>query len=69
MPTPLSVMNLDDDLAGAKRAERASRWQLTKPGPLEVWVTMSPVRLPNEKFTARLSWTKIPLPTSICPVR
>jgi len=60
VPTPLSAMNLDDDLVGAKRAERASRWELTKPGPLEIWVTMSPARQPNEKFTARILWMEYP---------
>ncbi|MGH9921100.1 MAG: hypothetical protein ACRD6W_19800, partial [Nitrososphaerales archaeon] len=60
MSTPLSAMNLDDDLEGTKRAERASRWQLAKSGPLEVRVTMSPVRQPHEKFTARLLWTEYP---------
>ena len=60
MSTPLSSMNLDDDFEGAKRAERASRWQLTKRNSLEVWVTMSPARQPNEMFTARLLWTEYP---------
>lgn len=60
MSTPLSVMNLDDDLEGAKRTERANRWELTKPGPLEVRVTMSPMSQPQEKFTAQLLWTEYP---------
>jgi hypothetical protein len=58
--TPLSSMNLDDDLAGAKRTERASRWQLSKPGPTEIWAILSPLKQPGEKFTARLIWTEYP---------
>jgi hypothetical protein len=58
--TPLSAMNLDDDLEGAKRTDRASRWELTKAAQLEVRVTMSPQRQPHEKFTARLLWAEYP---------
>lgn len=60
MSTSLSALNLDDDFEGVKRTDRAVRWQLGRPGPLEVEVTMSPRTHPQERFTARLVWSEYP---------
>jgi hypothetical protein len=58
----LSTLNLDDDLREAISVPEASRWQLQRAGPLEVWASMSSSSNPGEVFLARLLWTQYPEP-------
>ena len=60
MSDELSRLNLKDDLEEAKSVPDAARWTLEMPGNLEVLATMSPSNAPNERFQARLLWTKYP---------
>jgi hypothetical protein len=60
MNTELSELNLQDDFDEALTAPEATRWQLEKPEPLEVWVTMYSAGAPEEKFQARLLWRMYP---------
>ena len=56
MSEELSQLNFAEDFEGVLRVSDASRWELTKAGPLEVWATMSPATKPEEEFQARLLW-------------
>ena len=60
MNDELSHLNLRDDFAEAGDAPEASRWELEMPSDLEVLVTLSPAPDLNEKFQARLLWTRYP---------
>ena len=63
----VSKLNLDDDYVEALGVEDAERWVLERKGDLEVWTTVSPLDLPDERFTARLLWIVYPgdLPPSV----
>ena len=63
----LSTLNLDDDFIEAQQTEDASRWSLERRGDLEVWATVHPDLVPEEFFTARLTWSAYPgdFPASI----
>lgn len=60
MTDELSHLNLRDDFAEACDAPESGRWILEMPGELEVLVTLAPARERNEKFQARLLWTRYP---------
>lgn len=60
MSDELSRLNLRDDFGEAGDVSEASRWILEMPSDLEVLVTLAPAHEPNEKFQARLLWTKYP---------
>ncbi len=60
MADELSVLNLDEDFKKVQANSDAARWTLEKPGPLEVWVTMSSARAPAEMFQVRLLWETYP---------
>jgi len=56
----LSRLNLRDDFGEAGNVPEASRWILEITSDLEVLVTLTPAREPNESFQARLLWTRYP---------
>lgn len=56
----LSALNLIADYDVVLKTPDAARWQLEKPGPLEVYVTMSSAAAPAETFQARLFWVAYP---------
>jgi hypothetical protein len=60
MADELSILNLRDDFEEAAGVSDAARWKLETPSPLEVLATLSSVTAPDEKFQARLFWTKYP---------
>jgi hypothetical protein len=60
MSDELSKLNLRDDFAEAASVSDATRWELEMPGDLEVLATFSPATAPNERFQARLLWTRYP---------
>ena len=60
MSDELSRLNLRDDFGEAVEVSEASRWILEMPSAMEVFVSLAPAREPNEKFQARLLWTKYP---------
>jgi len=60
MSDEFSKLNLHDDFEEASGISDASRWMLEMPGDFEVLATMTPASAPNEKFQARLLWTKYP---------
>ena len=60
MSDEISPLNLDDDLQEVLDTPDATRWTLEKPGPLEVWATMSPAGHAAEVFQARLLWSRYP---------
>lgn len=60
MSDELSKLNLYDDFEEASGVADASKWKLEMPGDFEVLVMMTPASSPNEKFQARLLWTKYP---------
>jgi hypothetical protein len=60
MSDELSKLNLKDDFEEAKSVRDAARWALEMPQDLEVLATMSPANAPNERFQARLLWSKYP---------
>jgi hypothetical protein len=60
MSDDLSKLNLKDDFEEATGVSDTPRWTLEMPGDLEVLATMSPASAPNERFQARLLWTKYP---------
>lgn len=60
MPQELSELNLNDDFERVLACPEASHWELGRPQPLEVLVTMSPSSSPEEIFQARLLWCVYP---------
>jgi len=60
MSDELSKLNLKDDFEEAIGVSDSARWVLEMAGELEVLATMSPASAPNERFQARLLWTKYP---------
>lgn len=60
MADELSVLNLEEDFKKVLAHPDAERWNLEKPGPLEVWAIMSSARMPHELFQARLLWEVYP---------
>jgi hypothetical protein len=56
----LSALNLDDDYQEVLTVHEAARWALEHPGPLEVWVTLSPASASEQLFQARLLWHQYP---------
>jgi hypothetical protein len=60
MSDELSGFNLKDDFEEARGVPDAKRWALELAGDLEVLATMSAASAPNERFQARLLWTKYP---------
>ncbi len=59
MNEELSGLNLQEDFEKALSSEDAARWQLAKPGPLEVLATMTPAGQ-QDSFQARLHWSAYP---------
>lgn len=49
-----------DGLPAGDDREPADTWSAVLVGPLEVWVTFTPVRHPAERFQARLAWDRYP---------
>jgi hypothetical protein len=60
MSDDLSELNFRQDLEEALQAEDAKRWKIERVGPLEVYVSLSPVQAPAEIFQARLLWRVYP---------
>ncbi len=60
MGDDLSALNLAEDFEKVLGCSDVERWKVEKPGPLEVWVCMSPVGHPGEMFQGRLLWTSYP---------
>jgi hypothetical protein len=60
MSDELSKLNLKDDFEEVMGVADSARWVLEMAGELEVLATMSPASVPNERFQARLLWTKYP---------
>lgn len=60
MDAALSELNLADDFEDCLEVEDGERWSLKKVGPLEVWMTISPIQDPKESFQARFLWTEYP---------
>lgn len=60
MSDELSARCLDADLAEVRESDDAERWELTRPGELEIYATLSPLSDPGESFQARLLWTLYP---------
>jgi hypothetical protein len=60
MSDELSKLNFKDDFEEAIGVSDSARWVLEKATDLEVLATMSPASAPNERFQARLLWTKYP---------
>jgi len=56
----LSALNLKDDFAKVIVVQDAERWTLEHLVPLDVWATLSPMSVPNERFQARLLWSTYP---------
>ena len=56
----LSALNLADDFKEAQAVEDSHRWELSLPNSLEVLATVSPISSPQERFQARLLWSKYP---------
>src|SRR5712692_9932908 len=56
----LSALNLADDFKEAQAVEDLHRWELSLPNSLEVLATVSPISSPQERFQARLLWSKYP---------
>jgi hypothetical protein len=60
MSRELSELNFAQDFEVALGVSDATRWHLTKAGPLKVWATMSPAAKPEESFQAQLLWRVYP---------
>lgn len=60
MNAELSALNLAEDIESTQAVVDATRWELVKPAPLEVWATMSPAAADAERFQARLLWEIYP---------
>jgi hypothetical protein len=60
MSASLDGLCLSQDLEEAATALDAARWRLEGSNTLEVLVTMSPSKHPEENFQARLSWESYP---------
>lgn len=60
MNEELSALNLSEDFTKVLSCEDVSRWKIEKPGPLEVWVSLSPGSHPEDVFQARLLWKSYP---------
>jgi hypothetical protein len=56
----LSELNLKDDFQEVLGLEEASIWKLEKPGPLEIWCTLSSLKAPGDLFQVRLLWISYP---------
>jgi hypothetical protein len=56
----VSELALDDDLEDMAAAADSGRWSVVRAGPLEIWCTLSPTSLPDQRFQARLLWTTYP---------
>ena len=56
----LSELAFDHDCRELPQAEDATRWTVEKIGPLEVYVVISSIKAPDEKFQARLLWATYP---------
>ena len=60
MSDELSRLNLQEDFEKVLSCEDSLRWELEKPGPLEVWASLYPTGDPKEVFQARLLWRVYP---------
>lgn len=60
MGDDLSELNFQQDLEEALQADDAKRWKIFTPGPLEVYITVSSAKAPEEFFQARLKWSVYP---------
>ena len=60
MADAFSELNLTEDFEKVLSVPDADRWHLVKAGPLEVWATMSPQRVPDQSFQARFLWGSYP---------
>jgi hypothetical protein len=60
MSDDLSELNFQQDLGEALQADDAKRWKISKPGPLEIYVSLSSAKAPEEIFQARLKWGVYP---------
>jgi len=60
MSDELSELNFQQDLDEVLHVEDAQRWKIEKVGTLEIYVELSSVKAPEEKFQARLLWSAYP---------
>jgi hypothetical protein len=60
MAAELSILALQEDFEELAGVDDVSRWNVEALADLEVVVTLSPVTDPNEKYQARLLWSKYP---------
>ena len=60
MNEELAELNLQDDIEKTLSCKDASRWNIVKAGPLEIFITVYPKDNPDEIFQARLLWQSYP---------
>jgi hypothetical protein len=56
-PSPDALL-LEQDFNETCTENEAVRWQVTRPGWMEVWATLSPRSAPSEKYHVRLLWQR-----------
>jgi len=60
MPDEFSELSFKEDLAEVLSLAESSRWKIESVGSLEVYVTLSSVKAPDNLFQARLLWNAYP---------
>jgi len=60
MSDELSELNFAQDLSEVSGVEDAQRWKIEEAAALEIYVELSSVKAPEEKFQARLLWGVYP---------
>jgi hypothetical protein len=60
MADDFSKIAFDQDLEEVLALAEAQRWKIERAADLEIYVTVSPDKVPNEIFQARFCWTSYP---------
>jgi hypothetical protein len=60
MADEFSELSFKEDLAEVHALPESSRWKIETIGPLEVYVTLSSEKAPDNLFQARLFWNAYP---------
>jgi hypothetical protein len=60
MADEFSELSFKEDLAEVLSLPESSRWKIESVGPLEVYVTLSSEKAPDNLFQARLLWNAYP---------
>jgi hypothetical protein len=60
MADEFSRLAFDTDLAAVQELEESTRWGITRGDGLEIYVTVSSCKAPEEKFQARFAWNTYP---------